>query len=217
MRLISVLLLLSVSLFSMGCITQQKKAQIQIAPENPYICQGYREPENSPYVLPYPEGDDFMLVQGNCTRYSHNGIHRYAFDFGLPIGTEVVAARGGVVVAIDMKHPDSLYSYKRRYKRVNKAKGNCVKIVHEDGSVGYYYHLKQESALVEVGDEVKQGQVLALSGNSGFTTGPHLHFEVRRSMEDRQTIPVTFKNVDYAHNFQLQDRTFYTALPVYLK
>lgn len=213
MRFKMLFLLIILGIFSASCISAQKQVQVEIVPENPYQCQGYKAPESSQYVLPYKQGEDYLLVQGNCTRYSHNGLERYAFDFGLPIGTEVVAARSGEVVGIEMVNWDNTRYYeKRRYRKTNKPRGNCVKILHEDGTVGYYYHLKQNSAQVAIGDTVEQGQVIALSGNSGFTTGPHLHFAVWRAEDDRQSVPVTFSNVDYGDDFQLTDRTRYTAL-----
>ncbi len=214
MRYKILLTLASILLFSISCISRQtvEEPVVVIDPENPYQCQGYKKSEESCYILPYKEGEEYLLVQGNCSRYSHYGVNRYAYDFGLPMKTEIIAARSGKVVTTDMVHSDNTYSYKRRYKKTGKARGNSILILHDDGSVAVYYHLMHDSALVEPGDIVNQGDVIALSGNSGFTTGAHLHFEVHRSMEDHQTIPVTFKNADPGEEFNLKTGNRYLAL-----
>ncbi len=67
-------------------------------------------------------------------------------------------------------------------------------VLHEDGTTGEYYHLQQKGALVDVGDRVVAGQQIGLSGNTGHTTMPHLHFAVYRATEwgNTQSIPVRF-------------------------
>jgi murein DD-endopeptidase MepM/ murein hydrolase activator NlpD len=87
----------------------------------------------------------------------HTGI-----DFGVPEGTPVHAAAAGVV---------SFAGRQGGY-------GILVVIEHAGGFSTYYAHLSK--ALVEVGQFVEQGQIIALSGNTGLSTGPHLHFEIRR-------------------------------------
>jgi murein DD-endopeptidase MepM/ murein hydrolase activator NlpD len=58
-------------------------------------------------------------------------------------------------------------------------RANFVRVLHDDGTMGLYAHLKPEGVLVRVGQRVRQGQRIGLSGNTGFTTGPHLHFAVQ--------------------------------------
>jgi len=58
-------------------------------------------------------------------------------------------------------------------------RANFVRILHDDGSMALYAHLKSEGVLVRVGQRVRAGQPIGLSGNTGFTTGPHLHFAVQ--------------------------------------
>lgn len=89
---------------------------------------------------------------------NHKGI-----DIGTGIGTEVRAADGGEVIY-------SQDSGKSGY-------GILVKLRHDDGAVTYYAHLSK--TLVAVGDRVAQGDLIALSGDTGNVTGPHLHFEIR--------------------------------------
>ena len=72
---------------------------------------------------------------------------------------------------------------------------NYVLIRHADGTFGEYYHLKRDGALVKLGQHVVAGQPIALSGNTGETTGPHLHFDVFNTSDElkKVTIPVTFR------------------------
>ncbi len=217
MRFSIILITILIVLSGFGCVSQQKrevKPVVNIAPADPYLCQGYGKAEDSEYILPYKEGERYKLIQGNCSRYSHFGTNRYAYDFGLPMKTEIIASRGGIVISEDMVHPDNTYSVKKVYRRTGKAKGNCILIQHSDGTIGVYYHLMQGSSTVNKGDRVKQGQLIALGGNSGFTTGAHLHFEVRKSKVDRQTVPITFRNASPGETFDLKPGNKYTALDI---
>ena len=63
------------------------------------------------------------------------------------------------------------------------ASGNFVRVRHDDGSEAVYLHLKQGSVSVRVGQRVAVGSPLALSGNTGNSSGPHLHFVVQRATE----------------------------------
>ena len=88
----------------------------------------------------------------------HQGI-----DIPCPIGSPVIAIADGQVI----------------YDNWMGTGGNTVMIDHGNGFVTVYHHLYDESPLVEVGDIVKAGDVVAFSGNSGNSTGPHLHFGIR--------------------------------------
>lgn len=122
------------------------------------------------YALPYPAGEKYMMSQGYNGPFSHAG--KNALDFTMPEGTKVIAARGGIVTEIK---EDSNRGCSNR-DCVEFA--NLITIMHEDGSFADYVHLKKNGALVAVGDQVSRGEVIGLSGNTGFTSGPHLHFEV---------------------------------------
>lgn len=138
------------------------------------------------YNLPYPPGSSYILTQGNNTAYSHSGpIGKYAYDFAMPEGSFVSAARSGVVgfVADHFKIGGNNKSL--------KDKSNRVLVCHNDGTVAVYAHLKYKGVLVEVGDRVFVGQVLGLSGNTGYTTSPHLHFTV---LVGDESIPIQFRN-----------------------
>ena len=66
-------------------------------------------------------------------------------------------------------------------------RANFVVVLHSDGTTGEYFHLERGSARVHAGDRVERGQPLARSGNTGFSTAPHLHFGVYRTGHDRTT------------------------------
>jgi murein DD-endopeptidase MepM/ murein hydrolase activator NlpD len=123
------------------------------------------------YSLPYEKGKSFLLVQAYQSKlFSHKG--EFALDFKMKKGTKICAARSGVVV--DVKKDSKRGGIKLKYM----TQGNHVIIKHEDGTYGNYWHLKYNGALVNIGDTVKQGQVIGLAGKTGYAMFPHLHFEV---------------------------------------
>lgn len=144
------------------------------------------------YELPYEAGRSFRVTQGYHGSFSHTGPDEYAIDFKMPIGTPVHAARGGVVVKV--KDDSGVGGPSRKYEEC----ANVVLIQHSDNTVGIYAHLMQHGAKVKVGDVVKAGDLIALSGNTGFTSGPHLHFSVfkTRSGKERVSLPVKFQTAD---------------------
>lgn len=124
------------------------------------------------YHLPYEENKTHLLVQGYFSMYTHK--HRAALDFKMKKGTKVCAVRDGVVVRIkkDGNRGGSNVKYRKD--------GNFIIIQHEDSTRSGYWHLKHDSVFVKVGDVVKQGDVIGLSGRTGYTYFPHLHFIVWR-------------------------------------
>jgi murein DD-endopeptidase MepM/ murein hydrolase activator NlpD len=124
------------------------------------------------YHLPYEENKTHVLVQGYFSHYTHK--HRAALDFKMKKGTKVCAARAGVVVRL--KEDGKKGGSNKKYRSF----GNFVVVQHEDSSRTGYWHLRFNGVLVNVGDTVKQGQVIGLSGRTGYTYFPHLHFIVWR-------------------------------------
>jgi hypothetical protein len=127
-------------------------------------------PANSEYVLPFPVGTAYRVSNGYCWPA---GGHReqLAYDFDMPIGDPVVAARGGVVRNVKDDSPDDGQG----------SDHNHIMMEHEDGTVAFYAHLQQGSALVRPGETVQAGQRIANNGHSGTTDIPHLHFGVYAS------------------------------------
>jgi len=120
------------------------------------------------YQLPYEAGKAHLLVQGYYSRYTHK--KRAALDFKMKRGTKICAARAGVVVRL--KEDGNKGGSNVKYRPF----GNYVVIQHADSSRTGYWHVQYNGVLVNVGDTVQQGQVIAFSGKTGYTYFPHLHF-----------------------------------------
>lgn len=138
------------------------------------------------YALPYEKGKTFRVIQGYFSRFTHK--ERAALDFNMKRGTKITAARDGVVVRA--KEDGTKGGLNKKYR----ADGNNIVIQHADGSRAGYWHLQHNGALVNVGDTVKQGQVIALSGKTGYAAVPHLHFLVWKTGNGQwQQIPTRFQ------------------------
>jgi murein DD-endopeptidase MepM/ murein hydrolase activator NlpD len=124
------------------------------------------------YPLPWV-GGPFRLSQGPNGKYSHFGAKgRYAMDIAMPEGTPIIAARAGVVIKIENDQSG----------KGSNPSGNFVRILHDDGTMGVYLHLMRGSVTVKEGQRVALGSALARSGNTGNSTGPHLHFAIQRNV-----------------------------------
>ncbi|MWV14659.1 peptidoglycan DD-metalloendopeptidase family protein [Pseudomonas sp. L-22-4S-12] len=151
------------------------------------------QPQLYRYPLPW-RGGPFKLTQGANGRYSHfTPKGRYALDIAMPQGTPIVAARGGMVVKTENQQSG----------RGTNPSGNFVRILHDDGTMGVYLHLLRGSVSVHEGQRVEAGTRLASSGNTGNSTGPHLHFVVQRNVGlALESIPFNFAQpVDSLPNF----------------
>lgn len=173
-----------------------------------YFGQGLRiatlDIEDDPigaYRYPWRGGVSHGVGQGNNNPSgSHKGGQAWAFDFSLPAGTEIRAARAGTVEWLqenltatfnpdldtgpgNMPFPDNdLQNW-----------GNALRLRHAGGFTSWYFHIQANGVLVQVGDAVTQGQAIALSGNTGRSSGAHLHFQVQAdSIEWGQSVPCTF-------------------------
>jgi murein DD-endopeptidase MepM/ murein hydrolase activator NlpD len=122
------------------------------------------------YSYPYLNGTSFKITQGPNGNFSHKNM--FAFDFGMPQGTPVCAVRDGVIAMTkgdsDKGGPDKKY--------IDDA--NFISIYHMDGTLASYYHLKKGGITVKEGQHVKKGQIIGYSGNTGYSDGAHLHFEI---------------------------------------
>jgi len=145
--------------------------------------------DNYLYRLPYGERVSYAVLQAYGSRLSHRGPEQFTVDFGMGEGTPVHAARGGVVALVEDRQHGSCWA--QGCGRL----ANYIVVVHADGTTGEYYHLAPGSALVEVGQDVTAGQAIARSGNTGYSTVPHLHFGVYRADADglTQSIAVRFQ------------------------
>jgi murein DD-endopeptidase MepM/ murein hydrolase activator NlpD len=183
--------------------TAQANAELAAAgkcrpdPNGPLVEQAvFPESKTSAYILPFEAGTARLVWRTTSHFTSGNGgVGLYAIDFKMPIGTPLLAARAGTVVAIQDRFPDG---------NNKDLEENFVMVRHDDGTIARYIHLKKGSVLVAMGEEVRQGQRIALSGNTGQTGGPHLHFDVQQcgpnlppkynALPCGMTVPITFRN-----------------------
>ncbi|XLS28065.1 M23 family metallopeptidase [Flavobacteriaceae bacterium M23B6Z8] len=137
------------------------------------------------YLLPFRKGKSYKVVQGFNGKFTHNSIKsRYAIDFNLKIGDTIYAAREGIIVRV-RDH------FKEHGGRDFIDKANLITILHQDGTLAAYVHLDYKGVLVKPGDFVQRGQAIGLSGLTGFTRGPHLHFVVREGKD--KSVPIFFE------------------------
>ena len=122
------------------------------------------------YSLPFENKKKVFLIQAYDSKMSHKG--EIALDFKVKKKTKICAARDGVVIGARGD------SDKGGLKPGNMSDGNYVSIQHYDGSIAHYWHLLKGGVMVNIGDTITKGQVIGLSGNTGYSAFPHLHFEV---------------------------------------
>ncbi|MDI1251862.1 M23 family metallopeptidase [Thermomonas sp.] len=131
-------------------------------------------PQNVEYLPPLRQPRS-RIDQGFDGQFSHDDEeNRYALDFAADIGTPVMAARAGTIMQVEAD-----FSKAGLKKDTYSGRANFVRILHDDGSMALYAHLKTGGVLVRLGQKIETGQQIGLSGNTGFTTGPHLHFAVQ--------------------------------------
>ena len=190
-------LLLSEAWATVGAQSPAEPERCRPDPAGPAVsARDFPRLDTSAYVLPFEPGHSF-LVWRTTSHFTpgNQGVGLYAVDIEMPIGTPLVAVRRGVVVAARDSFADG---------NDTDLHENYVMVRHADGTVARFIHLTQNGALVKVGDAVQQGQRVALSGNSGQTGGPHLHFDVQQCgpnlpptynrLPCGRTVPVAFRN-----------------------
>lgn len=164
--------------------------------------------EDFTYIFPFEHGKKYRVDQGFNGSFTHMGDNQYAIDFAMDIGTPICAARGGLVVYV--KEDSSKGGVSASY--ANDA--NYILIYHKDGTFGNYVHLKKDGALVEPGDIVEPGQIIGYSGNTGQSSGPHLHFDVRvPTVKGLQSIPIKFLNYDGNAVIPQEGNYYYSVHP----
>lgn len=143
-----------------------------------------------PYRAPFATAQTFMVSQTYPIGITHTTPDSfYAVDIAMPIGTDVYAAREGTVFEVASTNfrsgPDP---------EEEGASANLIRILHDDGTIAVYAHLNWNTIRVRPGDRVERGQYIADSGNTGFSTGPHLHFVVVRNSGLRvESLPIVFE------------------------
>lgn len=153
------------------------------------------KPRDVLYLLPLQQATP-RIDQGFDGAFSHDDDeNRYALDFAAPEGTPVLAARGGIVLQVETSYTAHGTDGARFATRAN-----FIRILHDDGSMALYGHLAPAGAQVVPGQHVDAGQRIGTSGDTGYSTAPHLHFvvQVNRSLH-LLSIPFRMQGVALAH------------------
>ncbi len=149
---------------------------------------GIQHAPERPYRAPFAPGVAFEIGQAFGGEHTHQSASSYhAVDIAMPIGTPVHAARGGVV----MDQARWFHGAGTRFERYGN-RANYVRILHDDGTMAVYAHLDYAGVRVSPGQRVRRGQLIAKSGNTGFSTGPHLHFVIQKN-RDMELVSVPFE------------------------
>ncbi len=122
------------------------------------------------YSLPYENNKSVFIMQGSFTEKTHKGIN--AYDFGLKNGEKIYSSRKGKVIFVKDDSNENCLNDSC------KEKANSIAIIHDDGTIALYGHLKFHGAVVKLNQEIEEGEFIAYSGNTGFSNGAHLHFEI---------------------------------------
>ncbi|GAB3062618.1 M23 family metallopeptidase [Stenotrophomonas tumulicola] len=155
-------------------------------PDSPARNEAGQRLQDVAYRLPFDERR-FSVGQAPQGRFSHRDAeNRHAVDFTLPEGTPVLAARAGRVLDLQAG-----FSGNGLDPQHDRARANYVRIQHPDGSIAVYAHLQHDGVRVRQGQWVEAGQRIALSGNTGYSTAPHLHFAVQiRRGTHLESVPI---------------------------
>ena len=142
-----------------------------------------------PYRVPYAVAQSFLVSQAPPDAVTHaDPGSRNAIDFAMPVGSGVHAARDGVVINVAHKF------FRGGLEKERRDEANFVQVLHEDGTSALYAHLQMDTVRVKPGQRVLRGEYIANSGNTGFSSGPHLHFVVLRNAGLRsESVPVIFE------------------------
>ncbi len=145
------------------------------------------------YVLspPFLKNKKFIVMQGFYGKKTHKDeLNAYAVDIAIPYGEPVCAAKSGVVKSYNDADRPMLKN--KRFRE-----DNFVHILHPDMTWGVYAHLLPGSITVKPGQAVKQGECFARVGNTGYSTGPHLHFALIKRLQGRfVSVPFRFRQPD---------------------
>ena len=141
-----------------------------------------------PYRAPFALAQSYTVTQAAPDQLTHKDVgSRHAIDIAMPVGSAVHAAREGVVINVAHRF------FRGGTTQEVRDEANFVQVLHDDGTTAVYAHLQLDTVRVRPGQRVQRGEYIANSGNTGYSSGPHLHFVVLRNAGLRsESVPVTF-------------------------
>ena len=163
----------------------------QFSPFSYSPCNSEVAPKLNPEIyLPFESGKSYKILQGFNGSFTHTKLNnRFALDFQMAVGEQICSVADGIVIEVVSGYKNGGYS-----KQWNGF-DNYIWVFHPElNLISVYAHLKHKGSLVEVGERVKANQVIGLSGNTGFSTEPHLHFAMLmlNSKKEWEAIPCQF-------------------------
>jgi hypothetical protein len=174
------------------------------------LCPG---PDDTYYKLPFDNDDSWQLCNGNWDEPKNghnkgdpNGAQAYAFDFAYTSncktateGHNIRAMRAGKVIELAGNRNCNVWNVKEGEPCFGApGEGNYILIRHTDNSVAAYLHLQKGTLKVAKYQQVARGQIIALSGNTGNSSYPHVHVDVRKHWNSPTdlgpTLPIKFQD-----------------------
>ncbi|MCW4469229.1 M23 family metallopeptidase [Flavobacterium sp. MFBS3-15] len=154
------------------------------------------------YDLPFAKGAEYQVWQGYNGTFSHQNENM--LDFSMPEGTAVHAAREGIVVkVVESNSKNCPFKDCAQYN-------NYIVVLHADGSYAEYLHIKKDGAVAEPGDAIEKGQLIAYSGNVGWSDGPHLHLTVYLAgIDKKRSLKTKFRTGDGKTTEYLKEKSTY--------
>ncbi len=153
-----------------ACHTRQASPSVCLAGAKSTAAGQCRAQRAPVHRIPFRRGYETKVMQAYHGYRTHQKDLAFSVDFKCEPGTPVTASRGGIVWAVRGD------SNRGCAEPTCVDEGNYVVVDHGDGTFSEYHHLQRHGALVEPGEQVCAGEVVGLCGNTGYTTGPHLHF-----------------------------------------
>lgn len=146
-------------------------------------------PEPSRVLLRFPlyAGSNLLIGQGAHGDFTHFGPLSEALDFLVEEGTPLLAVRSGQVERVISHHTEG------GLEEYHKTMGNLIEIRHDDGTIALYLHLKPNGSRVSPGQRVNEGTHIGDSGNTGYSSTPHLHLHIWANDSRTNSIPMFFR------------------------